>query len=209
MKDVKDFAKYHADKLRISKEDYSMYYSTNENVVEYDGTWKSYEEDLMINIGNKFPSMGRAVDSFNKWVKKYEIKGSNKEGQPKWELKLKNNMKMIAQRTSRFGYYMITFNGKEYDTQYTNNGLGWDLMKSLLKPIEQYERQIKATDWYSGYADDFKSWKGGNRHSDSVRGIYSELSSSEKKKAYKIHTKEAPKEYTYSDFESFDKAGGR
>ena len=136
MKDVKDFTKYHADKLGISVEDYSMYYSTNENVVEYDGTWKSYEEDLMINIGNKFPSMGRAVDSFNKWVKKYEIKGSNKDGQPTWELKLKNNMKMIAQRTSRFGYYMITFNGKEYDTQYTNNGLGLDLMKSLLNPID-------------------------------------------------------------------------
>ena len=221
MKDVKDFIDYHAEKLGISREEYVAYHMSGtgesgaseskivEAVEEYDGTWKSYEEDLMINIGNKFPSMGKATDSFNKWVKKYEIKGSNKDGQPTWELKLKNNVKMIAQRTSRFGYYIITLNGKEYDTQYTNSGLGWDLMKLLLKPIEQYERQIKATDWYSGYADDFSRYKGGNSHADSVKGIYSELSSSDKKKAYKIHTKEAPKDYRYSDFESFDKAGGR
>ena len=209
MKDVKDFTKYHADKLGISEEDYSTYYSTNENVAEYEGAWKSYEEDLMIMIGKQFPSAGKAIDNFKKWVKKYEIKGNNKDGQPTWELKLKNNMKMIAQRTSRFASYIITLNGKEYNTQYTNTGLGYDLMKLLLKPIEQYESQIKATDWYSGYADDFKSWKSGNSHTDTIKGIYLELSSSEKKKAYKIHSKEAPKDYTYSDFESFDKAGGR
>ena len=115
---------------------------------------------------------------------------------------------MIAQRYSRFGQYKVELAGKNYNTASIGN-LGWDLMKLLLKPIEQYERQIKATDWYSGYADDFKSWKGGNHHKDSIRGIYMELSSGDKKKAYKIHTKEAPTEYTFSDFESFDKAGGR
>tara|TARA_R110002096_G_scaffold1004_4_gene5380 strand:+ start:703 stop:1332 length:630 start_codon:yes stop_codon:yes gene_type:complete len=209
VKDVKDFTKYHSEKLGISEKDYVTYYLTNENVEEYDGTWKSYEEDLMIMVGKQFPSEGKSIDSFKKWVKKYEITGSNKDNQPTWELKLKNNLKIIAQRTSRFGSYIITLNGKEYNTQYTNTGLGWDLMKLLLKPIEQYERQIKAKNWNSGYADDFKSWKLGNQHKDSIESIYSELSSGDKKKAYKIHTKEAPKNYTYTDFESFDKSGGR
>ena len=63
MKDVKDFIDYHAEKLGISREEYVAYYLTGMNslatdgsleskvteaVEEYDGAWKSYEQDLMI-----------------------------------------------------------------------------------------------------------------------------------------------------------------
>jgi len=204
VKDVKDFIDYHANKLGMPREEYVTYY-VGEDTSTYDGAWKTYEQDLIINIGNKLPGGNK---SWKKWVKKYEIKGANEDGQPRWEIKLKNNMTMIAQRYSRFGQYKIELDGKNYNTASIGN-LGWDLMRLLLKPIEQYERQIKATDWYSGYADDHKSWKGGNQHKDSIKSIYSELSSGDKKKAYKMHTKEAPEKYTFSDFESFDKAGGR
>ena len=57
-------------------------------------------------------------------------------------------------------------------------------MKLLLKPIEQYESQIKAVDWYSHMADDHRSYKSGNAHKDTIRTIYTELNGGEKRKAW-------------------------
>ena len=177
--------------------------------VPYDGAWSKekdpYDKDLRINVGNKLPGGNKAWD---KTVKKYEIIELDANGQPKWMIKFKNGDVMIAQRYNRFGNYKVKYNKKDYDTAYVGN-LGYDLMKSLLSPMEQYEQQIQAVDWWSGYADDFSKYKSGNAHKETIRTIYSELKGGEKRKAYKLHTKHAPKDYQYSDFEKFDAAGGR
>ena len=73
MKDVEDFIDYHANRLGISREEYIAYHSNlnhavggviAESIKEYDGARKSYEEDLIINIGNKFPGGNK---SWKKW----------------------------------------------------------------------------------------------------------------------------------------------
>ena len=115
---------------------------------------------------------------------------------------------MIAQRYNRFGNYKITYNKQDYDTSNPGN-LGYDLMKSLMSPMEQYEYQVKAIDWYSHMADDHRSYKSGRSHQDTIRTIYTELKGGEKRKAWKLHTKAAPKKMQYSEFDEFDAAGGR
>jgi hypothetical protein len=177
-----------------------------DGIADYDGAWKEYEPDLIINVLYKLP--GGDNKSWKKWVKNFEIIEVDGNGQPKWEIKLKNGDVMTAQRYSRFGQYKVELNGEQYNTAVIDN-LGYDLMKLMLKPIEQYESQIQATDWYSHMADDHRSWKSGNQHKDTIRTIYTELKGGEKRKAWKLHSKYAPKDMQYSDFEKFDAAGGR
>jgi len=177
--------------------------------VPYDGLWRKekdpYDKDLRINVGNKLPGGNK---SWDKIVKKYEIVDIDANGQPKWMIKFKTGDVMIAQRYNRFGNYKVKYNKKDYDTAYVGN-LSYDLMKSLMSPMEQYEDQIQAVDWYSHMADDHRSYKSGRSHQNTIRTIYSELKGGEKRKAYKLHTKHAPDKMQYSDFEKFDAAGGR
>ena len=117
-----------------------------DGIAEYDGAWKSYEQDVTINVLYKLP--GGDNKAWKKWVKNFEIIEVDDNGQPKWEIKLKNGDVMTAQRNNRFGQYEVELNGEQYSTAVIDN-LGYDLMKLLLKPIEQYDSQIKAVDWYS------------------------------------------------------------
>lgn len=181
----------------------------NNDLADYDGTWNKkdnpYDFDLRINVGNKLPGGNKSWDEI---VKKYEIIDISKDGQPKWMIKFNTDDVMIAQRYNRFGNYKITYNKQDYDTSNPGN-LGYDLMKSLMSPMEQYEYQVKAIDWYSHMADDHRSYKSGRSHQDTIRTIYTELKGGEKRKAWKLHTKAAPKKMQYSEFDEFDAAGGR
>jgi 8-oxo-dGTP pyrophosphatase MutT (NUDIX family) len=117
----------------------------------------------------------------------------------KFEFKLSTGDTVHAYKNSNWrGEYEWFVNKKKMDKRDIQNNF-FDKLDSL----DKYLRQLKGHDWYYQYADDNRAFKSGQASSTNLANAYSDLSSGDKKKAYKEFLKLVPKDYDAPEFKTF------
>jgi 8-oxo-dGTP pyrophosphatase MutT (NUDIX family) len=118
----------------------------------------------------------------------------------KFEVKLKDgNIVHFFYTNSRFDSWEIYFNKKKMASSDIRS-----LLRSQLPGLDQYILSLKGHDWFYQYADDNRAYKSGTASAERMVKLYSELSNSDKKKAYNEFLKVAPKERQNVEFKMFN-----
>jgi hypothetical protein len=117
----------------------------------------------------------------------------------KFEVKLKDgNIVHFFYTNSRFDSWEIYFNKKKMASSDIRS-----LLRSQLPGLDQYILSLKGHDWFYQYADDNRAYKSGTASAERMVKLYTELSNSDKKKAYNEFLKVAPKERQNVEFKMF------
>ena len=118
----------------------------------------------------------------------------------KFEVKLKDgNILHFFYSDRRFETWEIYFNKKKKSSS--------DIKSELYNQIpglDKYLLSLNSHDWFYHYADDNRAYRSGSASSERMVKLYSELSNSDKKKAYTEFLKVAPKERQGVEFKMFN-----
>jgi len=180
---------------------YEAKYQTYADYEKGNSKWGTPEElkhDVTLYIRKGIPVDWEETE---KYIKSIEDQSDPKKG-IKFEIKLKDGNVVHAFKKGSFrSHWELYLNKKKLKGLADNDTLYFELFDKL-PALTRYLRVLRGHDFYYNYADDHRSYKAGRNSSKRLEQLYSELSSGDKKKAFKEWAKEAPKDYdrTFADF---------
>ena len=148
-------------------------------------------KDVTVSVKHLTPTFD------DKWIKEIQDQSDEKKG-IKFQITLINgdiiHAFKIGQYFNEWEWYLNKKkkSGKEIKEYLSSN---------LLSPYERWEMNYNSFDHYYMYSDDHRAYKRGSEHRNQITKLYSELSSNDKKKAYKKYTETVGKENPVSFLE--------
>lgn len=185
-----------SDKLIQEKNNDFFNRDINEKYFTYDdyakskwGTPEEIKKDVEVTVKNKLPG-DFEIDS---------IEDQSTDKGIKFEVKLntKDTLILYKNKKERFQYEWY-INKKKIDSREITSYL-----VEKMTPLERYIRAMRMEDWNSNYSDDYSVWKNPKGADENFTELYSQLSSSDKKEAFKVYTKDGPKTKEKPDFKTF------
>lgn len=140
--------------------------------------------DVTISVKHLTPTFDE------KWIKEIQDQSDEKKG-IKFEIKLINGDTIHA---FKIGNYYNEWEWYLNKKKKSGKEIQEYLSSNLLSPYERWELNYNSFDHYYMYADDNRSYRAGAAHEIKIKELYSKLSTSDKKKAYKKYTETVGKE---------------
>ena len=141
-------------------------------------------KDVTVSVKHLLPTFDE------KWIKSVEEQSDEKKG-IKFQITLSNGDLIHAFKIGRYwGQWEWYLNKKKKNDREIREYL----TSKLLSPYDRWELNFNGFDQYYMYADDNRAYNSGAAHEKTIMKLYSELSSSDKKKAYKKYTETRGKE---------------
>jgi hypothetical protein len=140
--------------------------------------------DITIAVKHLMPTFD------DKWIKEIQDQSDEKKG-IKFQIDLVNRDIIHAFKIDTlYNQWEWYLNKKKLSA----NEIKDILSSKLLDPYDRWEMNFKSFDSYYMYSDDQRAWRSGVEHEKQIIKLYSELSTNNKKKAYKKYTETRGKE---------------
>lgn len=136
------------------------------------------EKDLNLKVKHLMPTFD------NKWISSVDDVSDDKKG-IKFEIKTSTGDTLHAFKIGRFlGNWEWYLNKKKK----SENEIKTYFMETAISPLERWTLNFKGFDSTYHFADDSRSYNSGLAHEKQITSLYDSLTSSDKRKAYKIYT---------------------
>lgn len=140
--------------------------------------------DVTISVKHLTPTFDE------KWIKEIQDQSDEKKG-IKFEIKLINGDIIHA---FKIGNYYNEWEWYLNKKKKSAKDIKEHLSSTLLSAYDRWEMNFNSFDSYYMYSDDHRAWKSGVEHEKQIIKLYSDLSTNDKKKAYKKYTETRGKE---------------
>lgn len=163
------------NKIVMTFEAYQTYNDYGKNAIQMPN---ELEKDVTLRVKHLTPTFD------DKWISSIEDSSDEKKG-IKFEIKISTGDILHAFKIGKFlGNWEWYLNKKKK----SENEIKQYFMETAISPLERWTLNFKGFDSTYHFADDSRSYNSGLAHERKIISIYDSLTSSDKRKAYKIYT---------------------
>lgn len=171
-------------RIVMTFEAYQTYNDYLKDAERFRQTPESLEYNVKLILKRLMPTLD------DKWISSVEDVSDEKKG-IKFEIRMSTGDVIHAFKVgSELGKWEFYLNKKKTD----ESSLKKYFLENAISPLERWELKFKNFDHNWAFADDMRAYRAGQNSEKEIMAIYDTLSTSDKRKAYKIYSEKGFKD---------------